>query len=574
MKLLNKMKIGTKLAILMFIMITGTIIIGSIGLYYNTKSNKALKDIYTQNIIAIEKLSDARTQSRANFANILNLIVTEDENGRKKITDNFEERVIKIENDFKEYEKLTFTEYETEQYNLIKENTTKWDTITKQMIDLETTGKTKEATTLFKITGEGVFEELQTSIRDLVNYNIQEAEDIYNEDEKNGIKATTQIITYALIISILSIALGVLITLTITKPIMRIVSLIKKTSNLDLIYDSSYASLLTQKDETGIIAVAVEDLRVALRNIAGNIISVSNNLAASSEELAATTEESAKTVNQVVNAINEIAQGNSIQAEMVTNTNETITTMVASIEEVNNATANNSKNAKKSMEIINEGQKAINFTMDKMRENIKVSGDVGDSINELSKQMDKVGSIIKVISEISSQTNLLALNASIEAARVGEAGKGFAVVANEIGKLAKNTATAVNEITVIITDAVSRNLATAENNDRAKSLVSEQEKAINITKEAFNHIKLSVEDISQRTMNISERINEITASSKGIANQTQDMSAVAQESAAGSEEIAASNEEQLASIEMIAAASNDLSSMATELNIEINRFKI
>ncbi len=56
--------------------------------------------------------------------------------------------------------------------------------------------------------------------------------------------------------------------------------------------------------------------------------------------------------------------------------------------------------------------------------------------------------MIKIITSIAEQTNLLALNATIEAARAGDAGKGFAVVANEVKELAKETATATEEISL------------------------------------------------------------------------------------------------------------------------------
>jgi methyl-accepting chemotaxis protein len=501
-------------------------------------------------------------------------MLTEDETGKADILADIEKRVGNIEKDFSEFEATDFAEYETSQYALINDNLIKWNTISNEIIDLASSGKSKEAIELFKGTGETIFEDLQTSIRDLVNYNIQEADNSYVNNKADSDTSTFLLIMLIIVISIICTLFGLLITLSITKPIAKVVLLLKKTSALDLVDDSSYASLYLHKDEIGIIAHAVEDLRNALRDIVDKISSVSDNLTASSKNLAVSTEGSTKTISQVVTAINEIAIGNNAQAEMVTNTSETIMTMVDSIEEVNKITVNNSSNAKKSIEIIKEGQKAIDLTMDKMGENIKIYSDVGKSINELSSQMDKVASIIDVIRTISKQTNLLALNASIEAARAGESGKGFAVVAVEIGKLANDTDNAVNEITGIITDAVSRNSVSARNTEIAKGIVSEQEKAINITKDAFYRIKDSVEDITTQTVDISKKIHIIDASARDISNQTQDMSAVAQQSAAGSEEISASNEEQLASIEMIASAAKSLSVMALELQNEINRFKL
>jgi methyl-accepting chemotaxis protein len=305
-----------------------------------------------------------------------------------------------------------------------------------------------------------------------------------------------------------------------------------------------------------------------------NLSTISGSLAASSEELAASAAESTKTINQVVNSVNEIAVGNNVQAETIAKVSENILSMASRIYDVDKATEINSENSKSSLEAIEEGQKAIDLTIQKIRENMQVSDVVEATVTDLSSQMDKVVNIIDVIGAISEQTNLLSLNASIEAARAGDAGRGFAVVAAEIGKLSKNTANSVSEITGIITETVEKNKETAASIAKARELALEQEKAIQITKDAFKKIEVSVDDIAVLSEEITNQIKQINASAVEITNQTQDMSAVSQESAASSEEISATNEEQLASIEMMAASANELSIMAAELNNEISKFKI
>jgi len=68
------------------------------------------------------------------------------------------------------------------------------------------------------------------------------------------------------------------------------------------------------------------------------------------------------------------------------------------------------------------------------------------AVQGLSDAVQKIGSVVSLISDIAGQTNLLALNATIEAARAGDTGKGFAVVASEVKSLATQTARATEDI--------------------------------------------------------------------------------------------------------------------------------
>ena len=574
MKKFRDMKIRTKLTILIVIMIIGNVLIGGVGYIYNVKSNTAIKNMYSNNLLAIEKLSDIKNQVVINYSNILNLMITTDERNKAAMLEDYNARSEAIDKDFSEFKDINSSEEATKQAESIQNNLNDWNTTSKEIIDLVSIRNTDQAITKFEWEGQSIFEDLQKSIQDLENYNVEMADQIYQSNKDSGARAVFLIMVVIVAVSILCIALGGVITLTISNSIHKVVSLIKKTANLDFTKDTSYDRLISYKDEIGVIAKEIGTLRSIIYDMAKNILDISGSLAASSEELAASTEENTNTVRQVVTAVNEITKGNNYQAEMVDKTSESIKTVVTSIDGVNKETDVSSKNARTSMETVKEGQSAINLTMNKMKENIEMSESVGLSIQQLIEQMDEVGNIVNVIKDISEDTNLLSFNASIEAARAGEAGRGFAVVASEIGKLSNSTAESVNEVTNIISDAIEKSTATAENNNKVMKILSEQEKAINTTMEAFNKIKLSVENIADRTIKISERMNHIDISSRDISKSILDISKVAQDTAASSEEITASSDEQLASIEMIASAANELSTMATNLNNEISKFKL
>ncbi len=73
-------------------------------------------------------------------------------------------------------------------------------------------------------------------------------------------------------------------------------------------------------------------------------------------------------------------------------------------------------------------------------------------VQELSTSSQKIENVVGLIRGLAAQTNLLALNATIESARAGEAGKGFAVVAHEVKELAKETASATENIVKSVAD--------------------------------------------------------------------------------------------------------------------------
>ncbi len=574
MKVLNKIPIRSKLFFLISIMSAAILIVGFIGYRSSNDMADSLKSMYNQNIISIKALTDIRQQTRANYANMLKLAVTTSREMKKEIIADIDKRNATLNNDLKEYEKTNLDSFEKKNLDLMKDKLDKWQTISKSLIDLADSGKADEAIGLSLALGDKIFDDAQNTIKALHDYNITEADNVYKR-EKN--EADAAILTEMLIILaafLICAVLAVLITRSITSPLKKVTELIKKTSELNLIDDPSYNSLLKNRDETGAMVRSVAEMRQALRNLVRNISAISGDLTQNAGELNVSADENTKTVNQVVTAINEIAEANGHQAETINKASGTLNHIVENITGLNEDTAENAKIADESKKAIIEGQKAVDITLERMKENVDIAVEVADSVNELSTSIGRVGEITEVINSISDQTNMLALNAAIEAARAGEAGKGFAVVAEEIRKLADGSSKAAQEIAVIVRDTIDKNSFASENMNKAKEIVANQNQAVINTKEAFLRMETLLDNIAARTMSAAKMLSEITDHSKALSVHTQDMAAVAEQSAASSEEISASSEEQLAAIETIAKAASDLSGMAIDLNKEIGAFKI
>jgi methyl-accepting chemotaxis protein len=574
MKIFKNVKVSIKLTILVGIFTVAILAVGLMGVIYMNSASKTLTDLYEGHMVAIEKISDLRTQGRANFANLLNLIVTTDADGKDKILENIQTRRDKVAADLAAYKETGVDQEEESLVNNMEEQITAWNAMMDKVIALNDEGKKEEATTLFKSEGEAVFEGLQTTVRDLEAYRQADVQKLYDSskaEEKSAIIIIGVIIIIALI---LGNSLAFIISTTISRPIAKLVKLINSTSELNLLYDSSYDVLLSNKDEMGEITRAIAALRKALREFLLNIQDVSKKMSSNAEGLAVTTEDNAKMIQQISTSIHEITEGNTSQAGEISEISQSLSQITSSIEEINQVSNSNSKQAKESKNVVADGQHALNMTVEKLEESSKVTDDVTSSISSLSEQMTKVGDIVNVIHEISSQTDLLALNAAIEAARAGEAGRGFAVVAAEIGSLAKSTSQAVDNISIIISDTVSKNEETTNKASEVKRIVEEQKSAAKVMQDSFEKIYYSIDKIATQSINISTQITEVTGLMEDNSERMQDMAAISEETAAGSQEIASSSQEQQQVVEQVSQVAMEIAMISDNIVKELNKFQI
>ena len=401
-----------------------------------------------------------------------------------------------------------------------------------------------------------------------------------NDDEAKASSVSILTISGTLIFAIFC---GVFMTISVTRPVNRLVELFKKAGNNDMTARSG----LDQKDEFGMVAKVADEFFIKLCGILKDIHTYSDTLAGASEELSAVSRQlaaaSEETVSQAttiastteqmsvnITTMASAAEEASVNAGEVAGASEQMSinmnTIASAVEEMGASILQISSNAGEAEQITHEATDKANAASDVM--------------NKLGMAAKEIGHVTEVIKKIADKTNLLALNATIEAASAGEAGKGFAVVAGEIKELANQSAQSADDIARRI-ESIQDGTGNAVN---VIAAVSDIIKRINTSVE---FITASVGEQSRAVGEISSNVAQASTGSKRVASAISevatgatDMSHNAGEAAKGATHVA-SNVSSMSTVARESAqgasqvnqSSEDLSRMAVELKGIVNQFK-
>lgn len=341
----------------------------------------------------------------------------------------------------------------------------------------------------------------------------------------------TSFVSMGALVVILSTLYIYLRVKVITKPIIKLTSVIGNITNGDF----TTAAEVTGNDEITTMTEALNVFIERMRNIITELNLVSNKLNDESDNS-----------NQVSDIMSQAANS---QSESMKQLNDTVDELAKSIEEIAvsatslaNTVSDINTNGNEALNMIHEtvevtdaGKRDINLVSDKMINIDSVMKELEGVVKEVGDSTTEINNITGIIGDIASQTNLLALNASIEAARAGEAGKGFAVVATEIGNLAnmstdavKNIETLVNKISQQVNDVVTKTTESVNDVSDSRSIVEQ-------TYSTFMKIYEKVNSTNTRIVEVTKKIKEVD----GVATT---MAAITEEQSASTEEILATSE--------------------------------
>jgi len=196
-------------------------------------------------------------------------------------------------------------------------------------------------------------------------------------------------------------------------------------------------------------------------------------------------------------------------------------------------------------------------SMQSLSEEIASSGNVVDTLQDRTKE---IGDVLTVIREIADQTNLLALNAAIEAARAGEQGRGFAVVADEVRSLAGRTQASTLEVDRIIA-------ALQDQASKAVIQMQTSSKGVEVSIESF--------ELAGNLLNkLGASVNEVTDELTQVAAAAVQQNHVAADVAKNIEQLDELSEVVQTAFEMIHESVSRLSLQSKDLFIQVSVFKV
>ena len=412
--------------------------------------------------------------------------------------------VVKLQEVFTKYEKLVSSPEEQQLFDNIKSGWARYAAIDAKVLDLADKGDAgfNDARALSSGDAGAAFTDMLKLIEADIELNRTGAE---QEVARAASTYDNAMVSTGLLIAVAvfaGIAIGWLITRSITTPIRRAVSIAETVALGDLTANIEVSG----KDEASQLLAAMRHMNERLVDVVGRVRNSSDSIATGSAQIAAgNTDLSQRTEEQAASLEETAASMEQLTATVKQNAENAL--------QGNSLAANASETAVRGGEVVNR---------------------VVQTMSEISSSSEQVAQIITVIEGIAFQTNILALNAAVEAARAGEQGRGFAVVAGEVRTLAQRSASAAKEIKDLISASVQRVQVGSQLVDEAGRTMGEVVQSVKRVTDLMGEISAASGEQHTGIEQVNQAVGQMDEVTQQNAALVEEASAAAQSMAAQS----------------------------------------
>ncbi len=369
---------------------------------------------------------------------------------------------------------------------------------------------------------------------------------------------------------VFTVILSFLITRSISKPLGKLVTLMKMGRNGNLAIDIED----DKKDEISVVMNNFNEMIGNIRKVVTNGDESARKVLKSAEEINAYVKRSTQLTSKIAATTMEIAEGASSQAMEISDASIYMSNLYDGIVKVQGEVVNVSEIATDTYNLSEKALFSVKSLKEKSAETGEVSNKIKNDITILKNDAKEVKKIIKLIMDIASQTKLIALNATIEAAKAGETGKGFAVVATEVKKLANRIKEASDVVNKILNNIQQKTETTVEYANSTSHIMSEQMEAVHETDNTFKTIINGMSIVTKQIQEVTDQVRKIASLNELTKNSLKRVAVVSEEAAATTEDVSANTQEQMNEAEELSGYAGELSKMAQELNKALSIFKL
>jgi methyl-accepting chemotaxis protein len=315
--------------------------------------------------------------------------------------------------------------------------------------------------------------------------------------EATNLRNTAALIALAALL-VLAGLLYVVIRNTVSRPLALATDAATRLAAGDLTTHIDVA----RSDEIGRLLSAVNSIGQGLANVIWNIRHGTETLHSATNEIAVGNQDLSVRTEQQAGALEKTA---------------------SSMEQMTSTVKENADNANQANQLARTASEVAIKGGD-------VVAQVVHTMNSIGQSSKKIVDIISVIDGIAFQTNILALNAAVEAARAGEQGRGFAVVATEVRNLAQRSSAAAREIKTLIE-------ASATNVQEGSKLVEEAGSTMEEVVASIKRVYDIMGEISTASREQSVGIEQVNEAMLQMDQNTQQNAALVEQAAAAAESL-------------------------------------
>lgn len=614
MKTLNNMKASVKLiGGFLFIAII-TAVVGGIGIYELRQLDASSSQMYTNYTVPLSQLGDIAVAFQRIRVNLRDMMLAETPEISQQHMDTIAELSDTINERSAEYKALIVSQEMKDLYDEYAKRYQEFADYRSQIIKLEQSGDREGALALLHGDAFTSAKAVEAQIDLMRETKTRQADEISISNSALTKRASTTMIIFAVLGMLSAIALGFVISVSISTPLGKVTKMAWDLSLGNTLRDMSDAEkdkIRLRKDEVGQIgqafdqlinymqemgvaatSIASNDLTVSispkskqdelgnafammlsgLRSVIGQVAESAQTVSIAASQLASASDQSGKATNQIATTIQQVASGTTQQSEEVSKTSGSVEQMGRAIEGVAKGAQEQAKAINKASQVTTRISTAIEQVTNNAQavtrdssEAAKFSRNGAQTVKETIHGMESIrnkvslsASKVEEMGNRSGEIGLIVETIEDIASQTNLLALNAAIEAARAGEQGKGFAVVADEVRKL---AERSSLATKEIATLIKGIQSTVNEAITAMKESASEVEAGV----VKANSAGEALENILVAAESVYKQAEEAGNAASKVSSAAAELVEAVDAVSAVIEENTAATEEMAANSSEL---------